>query len=58
MTSNAAETLEAVVRSASDAIITADSEGIITSWNDAAARMFGHTAEEATGQELTLVVPE
>lgn len=54
---DAAETLEAVVRSASDAIITADSGGNIIGWNDAAARMFGHTAEEAIGQSLTLVVP-
>jgi PAS domain S-box-containing protein len=58
VTIDAAETLEAVVRSASDAIITADAEGNITSWNDAAARMFGHTAEEAIGESLTLVVPE
>ena len=58
VTISAAETLEAVIRSASDAIITADANGDIATWNDAAARMFGHSAEKAIGRSLTLVVPE
>jgi PAS domain S-box-containing protein len=54
----ATETLEAIVRSATDAIITADGEGNIVTWNPAAARMFGYTEEEAIGQTLTMVVPD
>jgi PAS domain S-box-containing protein len=54
----AAETLEAVVHFAPDAIVTADSESNIVTWNAAAARMFGYEASEVVGEELTLVVPE
>ena len=35
-------TLDAIVRSAADAIVTADASGLITTWNPAAGRMFGH----------------
>lgn len=52
------ETLEAIVQSATDAIVTADSDGNIVTWNPAAASMFGYTPDEAIGQSLTMVVPE
>ncbi|MEE8330301.1 MAG: PAS domain S-box protein [Acidimicrobiia bacterium] len=52
------QTLEAIVQSATDAIITADALGNIVTWNPAAAAMFGHSADEAIGQPLTLVVPQ
>jgi PAS domain S-box-containing protein len=54
----ASETLEAIIQSATDAIVTADGNGDIVTWNPAATRMFGYTADEAVGQPLTLVVPE
>ncbi len=50
--------LEAIIRSATDAIVTADSRGRIVTWNPAAETMFGHTEEETLGQPLTLIVPD
>lgn len=43
---------------APDAIIFADLEGKIVEWNAAAEALFGHTATEAIGQSLDLIVPE
>jgi len=40
------------------AIIAADRDGIIRDWNQVAESIFGHTAAEAIGQTLDLVVPE
>jgi PAS domain S-box-containing protein len=48
----------AVSESAHDAIITADSGSMIIKWNKGAERIFGHTADEAIGQPLTLLMPE
>ena len=53
-----AATIRAIVESATDAIVTADSGGSIVTWNPSASAMFGHTAEEAVGRSLTLLVPE
>lgn len=53
----AIETLEAIVRSATDAIVTADANGDIVTWNPAAAAMFGYSEEDAIGRSLTMVVP-
>jgi adenylate cyclase len=53
-----AATIRAIVESATDAIVTADSDGVIVTWNPSASAMFGHTAEEAVGRSLTLLVPE
>lgn len=47
-----------LVRDAPDAIIYADSQGIIRFWNRGAERIFGFAAEEATGQTLDIIVPE
>ena len=49
---------EALLHSASDAIIATDREGRITFWNAGAERIFGFTAGEATGQSLDLIIPE
>ena len=46
-----------LVESATDAIILADGEGTIVSWNSAASRMFGHSAEEMIAQPLTRLMP-
>jgi PAS domain S-box-containing protein len=47
----------ALLRSAADAIICADANGHILSWNRAAERMFGYTEEELLGQPLLVIMP-
>ena len=47
-----------VAEAANDAIIAADREGLILSWNPAAERMFGYSAERMLGKPLSLLMPE
>ena len=47
-----------ITSSAIDAIISADKNGIIESWNPAAVKIFGYTEEQAIGQNLDLIIPK
>jgi PAS domain S-box-containing protein len=49
---------ESLLASASDAIVVSDREGVIRVWNPGAERIFGHSAAEAIGQSLDLIIPE
>src|SRR3569832_1106077 len=50
--------LAAIVDSSDDAIVGMTPEGIVTSWNRAAERMFGFSSDEMVGEHIRLIIPE
>jgi PAS domain S-box-containing protein len=52
-----AQRMQAIVESSDDAIIATTPEGIITSWNPAAERLFGYTGEEIIGKPAETISP-
>lgn len=50
--------LASIVHSSDDIIVSKDLDGIISSWNRGAERVFGYTAAEAVGQPITIIIPE
>ena len=55
--SDALARLAAIVESSDDAIVSKTLDGIITSWNPGAQRLFGFSAAEAVGQPITIIIP-
>lgn len=49
--------LAEVVRGTQDAVLSKDLDGIVTTWNPAATRLYGYTAEEAVGRHISFLVP-
>jgi PAS domain S-box-containing protein len=49
--------LAEVVRGTQDAVLSKDLDGVVTTWNPAATRLYGYSPEEAIGQHISFLVP-
>jgi PAS domain S-box-containing protein len=54
---NAEQILWSIVENSDDAIITRNLDGIISSWNKSAERLYGYAAEEVIGKPVTILIP-
>ena len=50
--------MKTLVAAMADAVMVCDAKGLITLWNPASERMFGHTEAEALGQSLDMIIPQ
>src|SRR5688572_73052 len=50
--------LAAIVASSDDAIVSKTLDGVVTSWNEGARRIFGYAAEEIVGRPITVIIPK
>ena len=54
---SAAQVFAALISLSDDAITTKTLDGVLTSWNHGAARIYGYTSDEAVGQPMTMLCP-
>lgn len=54
---NVRSELASIIESSDDAIISKSLDGIITSWNKGAERLYGYTSKEAVGQHISMIAP-
>lgn len=49
---------DAILSSASDAVIAADRSGVVVFWNEGASRIFGYSSDETLGRSMDMIVPD